>query len=256
MHTLAAFVLLALALAVHLAAFFGARRAMGRIVAEQKRRSAWFAAARGGAGVAAWYLAGSALFAVGLIGHGETFVDETSMRVRVTAAGPAARAGVRDGDRIVSVEGKPVGSWGELKQLVAQRGEVPTTIEVARDDRAISLSVTPEGSPAKIRVGPWTERRGVGPGRALARGLAQPAKILYGTLGALWRAVAGTEAAEVTGPAGVVNETSSAARQGLFAALLLATGLASYMLPLFALGSAMYEILYRRQENARLTRGS
>ena len=254
MYVLLALFLLALATAMHVASFVGARFAVGRAFAEERRRSVPFVTARGVAGVAGWYLAGSLMFAIGLLGRGETVIDEASMRVMVSPAGPAARAGVRDGDRIVSVAGEPVTSWDQLKSLVAKRGDEALSIEINRGNETIVLSATPEGSPPRLRVAPWTEERSVSVGHALAEGLVQPGKVVMATIRSFFDMVFGKQAAEVSGPAGIVRETSSAAKQGFVTGLLLATLITSYMLPLVALGSAIYELFNRRHEIARVAR--
>jgi len=57
---------------------------------------------------------------------------------------PAHRAGLRPGDRIISAEGRPVGSWQELVNVIQTRPgqSVPLTIERAGD--RLELVVTPE----------------------------------------------------------------------------------------------------------------
>lgn len=121
--------------------------------------------------------------------RGETVIDGKSMRVLVSPAGPAARAGVRSGDRILSYAGERVTDRDRLKRLVAEHGQAPAAIELS-------------------------------------------------------------------GPFGVAQETSSAAEQGLLTSQLLAAALAVQLLPLVALGSAIYELLNRCHELARLARAS
>ena len=256
MYILPALLLLALSTAVHLAAFVGARRVIGRASSDVKRLTISFAAARGVAGVAGWYLAGSLLFAVGVLWRGETVIDETSMRVIVVPSGPAARAGVRDGDRIVSVAGERITSWDQLKSIVARHGEEAVLIEIDRGNERLTLSATAEGPPPRLRVGPWTETRSASVGHAIVQGLVQPGKLVAMTVRSFVRMISGREATELSGPVGIVKETSSAANHGLLTGLLLATRIASYMLPLVALGSAIYELLNRRHELARVARRS
>jgi membrane-associated protease RseP (regulator of RpoE activity) len=245
--------LLALSLAVHVTVFVAARHAVGTVFPQEKHRSVSFRTVRGVGGVAAWYLAGSVLFTVGILGRGETVVDETSMRVLVSSSGPAARAGLRDGDQIVSVAREQVTSWDQLRGIVARHGDEAIPIEIKRGDQTLTLPATPEGSPPKLRVGPWSEERSVSVGRAIAQGLVAPGGVVGGTIRSVAR-ILGGDPPQAVGAAGIVRETSSAARHGFLKGLLLATLITSYLLPLLALGTAIYEFLDRRHELARLAR--
>jgi membrane-associated protease RseP (regulator of RpoE activity) len=53
---------------------------------------------------------------------------------------PARSAGIRPGDELVAVAGKPIGSWSELLPAV-QNASGPTKIEVLRDGRRVTLTV-------------------------------------------------------------------------------------------------------------------
>jgi serine protease Do len=61
---------------------------------------------------------------------------------RVLPESPAARAGIRAGDHIVSFGGQPVRSWDQLTQMVAAASpELPVKVELLRDDRTLSTTV-------------------------------------------------------------------------------------------------------------------
>ena len=55
---------------------------------------------------------------------------------------PAAAAGLRAGDRIVSIDGEPVASWDEVPAIVAPQGGETVTFAVERDGREVDLDVT------------------------------------------------------------------------------------------------------------------
>ena len=248
MYFLLALLLLVVTVGTHAAAVIFARRAVGGLFRGEKReRSAGFAVARAFASVAAWYLASSSLITLGMMGQGEFLVDETSMRVHVASGGPASRAGVLEGDRIVKVAGEPITSWDQLRTVVGRSDGEPVAVEIARGSEVLTLTVIPEGVPPKMLVGPWSEHRSVGVGRAFGIGLVRPAQVVAVTFKGLRRIVTGSEKPELSGPVGIVKETSNATKASVSSGLLLAAALASYVLPLVAFASALYEILARRR---------
>ena len=63
---------------------------------------------------------------------------------RVTEGGPAAQAGLRTGDRIVAVDGKPVQYWEDLARVVQTAGGRPLEVTVeGRDAAPRKVALTP-----------------------------------------------------------------------------------------------------------------
>ena len=56
---------------------------------------------------------------------------------------PANVAGIRPGDRIISMAGQPVNSWDDVKALVRPNGGRRIAIVVERDGKRLSLAATP-----------------------------------------------------------------------------------------------------------------
>lgn len=72
-----------------------------------------------------------------------TWSEQQGLTVIDVPPGPASAAGLRPGDRIISIDGKPVRSLS-LKQAVTDlRGSAGTKVklEVVRDQRILSLKV-------------------------------------------------------------------------------------------------------------------
>ena len=62
---------------------------------------------------------------------------------RVTVDGAAAAAGFKDGDRVISADGKAVASWGAWVDVIRQHPQQALSVVVARGGAELSLTVTP-----------------------------------------------------------------------------------------------------------------
>ena len=70
----------------------------------------------------------------------------------VLQGGPAARAGIRPGDVILQVDGKPVSHVPELLNMVAAlKPGAPSTFAVQRGDETLELKVVPDLRPRMPR---------------------------------------------------------------------------------------------------------
>jgi regulator of sigma E protease len=86
---------------------------------------------------------------------------------------PAAAAGMRDGDRIVSVDGRPVRYWSDLQQAIAERAGRQSRFAIDRAGRPLSLTVTPATSLAED--GRAVGRIGISPtSRSTQIGISDP----------------------------------------------------------------------------------
>ena len=56
---------------------------------------------------------------------------------------PAYKAGLKEGDRILAVDGQAVKAWDELPPLLDSRADRPVRLTILREHRAFDLSVTP-----------------------------------------------------------------------------------------------------------------
>lgn len=55
----------------------------------------------------------------------------------------AAEAGMKGGDRIVQIEGKPINQWEEIRETLQVNGGKPLQFVVERDGQKVDLTVTP-----------------------------------------------------------------------------------------------------------------
>ncbi|GAA4423430.1 site-2 protease family protein [Georgenia halophila] len=120
------------------------------------------------------------------LGNVQQCVPEDSQATSCAAndpVAPAAEAGLRPGDEVLSWGGVPTDSWEEISTVIAEGGTAPTQVEVLRDGERVTLTVTPtpaerpvvgeDGQPRRDASGdPVTEMRpfvGIGPTFELVR---------------------------------------------------------------------------------------
>lgn len=60
------------------------------------------------------------------------------------AAGPAEKAGIRAGDRVVGIDGNVISRWEDLQTYIKAHPGTPVTVKVNRGGRLMSFTVTPE----------------------------------------------------------------------------------------------------------------
>ena len=77
----------------------------------------------------------------------------------VAVGEPADLAGIRAGDLVVSIEGRPVESFMDILRIVSERAGVPTGFVLDRDGRRIETLVTPRLFEETSRFG--NQRRGL-----------------------------------------------------------------------------------------------
>jgi membrane-associated protease RseP (regulator of RpoE activity) len=170
-------------------------------------------------GPAANYLLCALCFFVAHLMAGD---QDPTLTVRVIRGYPAAEAGLRDGDRIVSVEGKPVTVSSQVRGAIQARGTGAIALGVDRSGTPLTFSV--EARDGRIGVEFLTERRAPGLSDAAADALPRPALAMYGLFTeGLRRLVVGSKAT-FTGPVGITRAGATEARdQGALLLALLAT---------------------------------
>jgi regulator of sigma E protease len=74
---------------------------------------------------------------------------------------PADRAGLETGDVVTAIDGRPVRSYSDIQQIVAQNALTELTLTVQRDGRTLQIPITPElvqeTGAGFIGVYPWVE---------------------------------------------------------------------------------------------------
>ncbi len=150
---------------------------------------------------------------------------------RTEAGGPAERAGLSPGDRIVSADGEPMPEWGDWVDYVRSHGGQTLQVEVEREGSLLSLTLVPElvpGDEGPIgRIGAAVhvpEELGKGlyaferysPLAAAGKALAKTAEVSGLTLHMLWKMLLLEVSVEnLSGPISIAQYAGHSARIGI-----------------------------------------
>ncbi len=220
------------------------------------------------AGPLANYFFASILFFIGFMVGGRTIEDRTSMRVSVDPDGPASMADMRDGDRIVSVDGTPIATWDELIKAVGSHAGEPIDIIIERDGRPrpfhMVVSPRPKGAEneGKIMIGPDAHTSAIGVGEAAKLSVIRPPQVVGELVVGLVRMVTGKDKLQASGPVGMAKMAAAAAKSGVgdlfqFLAVLSAYLGGFNLLPIPALDGGRllflgFEAASRRKPDAKV----
>ena len=147
--------------------------------------------------------------------------------------GVAMDAGIREGDRVVSVDGQVVQSWSGLVRYIQDRAGIPIQMMVERDGQRLEFELTPaaDQSDGKTvgRVGayPYVDLDRVrqqkvvvryGPLESVSRSLVKTWDVTVLTLKLLWRLVKGEASLKnISGPVTIAEYAGISAAIGISA---------------------------------------
>ncbi len=168
------------------------------------------------------------------IGLPQTLSDEDAVQMHLTSApvvisqimddSPAARAGLKVGDQIASVQSVAVTSIAQAQEALRQRQEQPTAVTIQRGATKLDLSLTPttiSGSDHPI-IGVGLSRVGIvryPVWEAVWRGLQATVSMIIAILLAFWGLLrnlfsTGSVGSDVAGPIGVAVMTNQVVNLG------------------------------------------
>ncbi|HBX75394.1 MAG: RIP metalloprotease RseP [Acidaminococcaceae bacterium] len=165
---------------------------------------------------------------------------------------PAAQSGLKEGDRILTINGKPVNNWLDIRNSIADAGTKPVPFEIQRNQEKLTITVTPGLNPEtgkpfigvvsslkKVQLTPW---------QAAVSSVTATKNIIKNMYASLYHMVTGKAKAELSGPVGVAKMAGQVAHKG-FDMLLQFTAMLSLnlaiinLLPLPALDGGHFLIL-------------
>jgi len=144
---------------------------------------------------------------------------------RVIEGSPAWKAGIRSGDRVVSVNGQPINDLNALNKVLVKQPDAPLTLELVRGTTryVVNLPATKfdERNPYRGFFPP-VELRKLSVGGALKESVRQNWKMLrytFNAIGRIFRAEGSVR--ELSGPIDIARISGEMFRQGWVALILL-----------------------------------
>lgn len=131
----------------------------------------------------------------------------------------AARAGLKAGDRIVTINNKPMQSWTEVVTTLRGAGTEEVTLTAERDGALKTYKMTPvynkEAGRALIGISPKLEKESLGFFGSIKEGFIYTKNIIMSMINGLYKIVSGNAPADVSGPIGVAQMAGQVAEKGL-----------------------------------------
>jgi len=157
--------------------------------------------------------------------YGQPFTPAEVGQVQPNSA--AEQAGVKPGDKIVSIDDRPIERFEDVQQLVRLNPGVAMSIVVQRAGQPVTLTVTPARVQQTDRFGDRHEIGLLGIGRsgveyvrrdpltAFGRAVSETWNLSVATLEAMWQIIIGTRASdELGGPLRIAQMSGEVAQSG------------------------------------------
>ncbi|MFK7816350.1 MAG: RIP metalloprotease RseP [Gammaproteobacteria bacterium] len=148
-------------------------------------------------------------------------------------SGVAKDAGIRNGDKVISVDGKEVSTWVELVKYIQQRAEMPISMQLERVGEPLVVEVTPSADKVdgqivgRIGAYPYIDEGQLeaqkivvryGPIESLGKGAAKTWEVSVLTLKLLWKLVVGEASLKnISGPVTIAEYAGVSAAIGFSA---------------------------------------
>ena len=154
---------------------------------------------------------------------GVEYLVNKSVLGTVREEGAAYQAGLRVGDKLVSINGRTVTTWDDVIAQIRDNGEKPVQIAAERNGAVQNYNMRPrmnaELGRAIIGIQPVFAHRSCGFFESLWLGMKKTYNVMFMMLNGLYRIIMGTAPADLSGPIGLAVVAGDVAAKGFMAVL-------------------------------------
>jgi regulator of sigma E protease len=144
---------------------------------------------------------------------------------------PADRAGLKAGDRIVSINGQPIQWWDQFRDRLRESNGAPVTLEVQRKNERKTFHMTPEKQPTPrgdeifvigVAVKEGYKYRPMPMTQSVSLAVDKTGETIASTVGIVGMLVSGrVSIKQLQGPVGISSEAGKAVKRGPASVLIL-----------------------------------
>ena len=133
----------------------------------------------------------------------------------------AEQAHLQSNDRILTIDGKKISTWDEIRPSLQGTANHGVTVVVDREGETVETTVIPkmEQDSPKIGIYPSYTRETYSIGESFSLAVTRTGQTIVAMLSGLYDMIRGTQAAELSGPVGISQMAGTIAQSG-FAPLL------------------------------------
>lgn len=142
---------------------------------------------------------------------------------------PAALAGLKEGDKIVSLDGNAVSNFKDVLHYINDKADKPVQFTVERGHETLNFSVIPQAkidqgkTVGRVGMAQGFERKILNPLQSVAAAVTDTVNVTVGTLKSIGRMLTGQQSADgLSGPLGIASMVSDVAQRNFSDLLELA----------------------------------
>jgi len=161
------------------------------------------------------------IFAIILMAQGIPHASNSNVLGEVVAKSPAQEAGLKEGDRIISIDGNRVKTWEEVVNNLKDKPEEKVTIVVSRDGKEITVEPTLDKREGRgfLGISPEIEYKRMPPHTALYNGVLATYGVIKLMIVTLYNVIAHRPEVLVkdsAGPVGIIYESAKIVQQSIW----------------------------------------